>query len=126
MLEIVIEIFGEFLFQLVGEILIELGFHAMAEPFAKPSNPWLAVIGYFMFGAIVGGISLIFLPTYLVKGKGLRIANLLFTPICVGLAMSGLGAWRARHNQAVLRIDRFAYGFMFALGVALVRFWFAK
>jgi hypothetical protein len=68
----------------------------MAEPFAKPSNPWLAALGYFMFGAIAGGISLIFLPTYLVTANGLRIANLLFTPVCVCLAMSGFGVWRAR------------------------------
>jgi len=39
--------------------------------------------------------------------------------------MSAMGYWRARRGQAVLRIDRFAYGYLFALTFALVRFWFA-
>jgi hypothetical protein len=33
--------------------------------------------------------------------------------------------WRARHGKPVLRIDRFAYGYLFALAFALVRFLFA-
>jgi len=39
--------------------------------------------------------------------------------------MAILGAWRARRGQQVLRIDRFAYGYLFALSIALVRFYFA-
>jgi hypothetical protein len=40
--------------------------------------------------------------------------------------MCALGAWRARRGGVVLRIDRFAYGYLFALALALIRFWFAK
>jgi hypothetical protein len=36
-----------------------------------------------------------------------------------------MGAWRARRGQQVLRIDRFAYGYLFALSLGLVRFYFA-
>jgi hypothetical protein len=39
--------------------------------------------------------------------------------------MAGMGAWRARRGQPVLRIDKFAYGFLFALALALVRYFFA-
>jgi len=31
------------------------------------------------------------------------------------------GRWRARRGDRVLRIDRFFYGYMFALGFASVR-----
>jgi hypothetical protein len=37
-----------------------------------------------------------------------------------------MGAWRARRGDDVLRIDRFAYGYVFALSLALVRFIFAQ
>ena len=39
--------------------------------------------------------------------------------------MDGLGAWRARRGDELLRIDRFAYGYLFSFALALVRFRFA-
>ncbi len=33
-----------------------------------------------------------------------------------------MGALRARRGQAVLGIDRFAYGYLFALALAVIRF----
>lgn len=124
MLEFIFSLLGEFLLQVVGEALIELGFHSLAERFRRPPNPWLAAIGYALLGAIVGGISLLAFPNYLVPGAW-RVANLIATPIAVGCFMVIMGAWRARRGEPVLRIDRFAYGYLFALGVALIRFYFA-
>ncbi len=124
MLEFILELVGEFLLQVVGETLIEIGFHSLAEPFRRPPNPWLAAFGYALFGAILGGISLLAFPENLVPGAW-RVANLIATPIAVGAVMAILGAWRARRGQQVLRIDRFAYGYLFALFIALVRFYFA-
>ena len=58
--------------------------------------------------------------------RTMRIVNLVLTPIAVGLLMCAMGAWRARRGDAVLRIDRFAYGYLFALALAVVRFSFAR
>jgi len=124
MLEFILEVLGEFLLQIVVEALIEIGFHSLAEPFRRPPNPWLAAIGYALFGAILGGGSLLVFPNNLVPGAG-RVANLVATPIAVGGVMAIIGAWRVRRGQAILRIDRFAYGYLFALSIALVRFFFA-
>lgn len=126
MLEFLFEIIGEILLQVVLEALAELGLHSVAAPFRKPSNPWLAAIGYTIFGAAAGGLSLWLFPVNFVVGEALRILNLVVTPIAVGLLMCALGAWRARRGEVVLRIDRFAYGYLFALALALIRFWFAK
>lgn len=126
MLEFLIQIIGEFVLQVVGEALVELGLHVVAEPFRKPPNPWLAGIGYFLLGAIIGGISLLIISSHLVVGQEWRIINLIATPVAVGFSMSLIGAWRAKRGQTVLRIDRFAYGYLFALSFALIRFWFAK
>ena len=124
MLEFIFEVLGEFLLQVFGEALIEIGFHSLAEPFRRPPNPWLAAIGYALFGAILGGISLLAFPNNLVPAAW-RVANLVATPMAVGGIMAVMGVWRARRGQRVLRIDRFAYGYLFALSIALVRFYFA-
>lgn len=124
MLELLFELLGEFLLQVFGEALVELGLHSLAEPFRRPPNPWLAAVGYALFGAILGGLSVLAFPNNLVPEQW-RIANLVATPIAVGSVLSIMGVWRARLGQQVLRIDRFAYGYLFALFLALVRFYFA-
>jgi hypothetical protein len=104
---------------------MEVGLHSLAEPFRRTPNPWLAAVGYALLGAALGGMSLLVFPDYLVATKSLRVANAALSPIAAGLCMAAIGAWRARRGQAVLRIDRFSYGYLFALAFGLVRFWFA-
>jgi hypothetical protein len=126
MLEFLLEIVGEFLLQAIVEALAELGLHSLSEPFRRPPNPWLAALGYAIFGAVAGGLSLLLFPSHLVAGHGWRVANLILTPAAVGALMCAMGAWRGRRGDAILRIDRFAYGYLFALSLALVRFAFAE
>lgn len=125
MLELLFEFFAEFLLQIVVELLAEIGLRSVTEPFRKPPNPWLAAIGYAIFGATAGGISLFVLPEPLVQEETWRLVNLAVTPVLAGLAMAAMGAWRARRGQQTLRIDRFSYGYLFALCMAIVRFHFA-
>lgn len=126
MFEFLLEILGELVLQVVLEALAELGLRSIAAPFRRPRNPWLAAIGYGIFGAAAGGLSLWVMPSHLVRTEGLRFANLLLTPVAVGLLMCAVGAWRTRRGQPLLRIDRFAYGYLFALSLALIRYGFAK
>lgn len=126
MLEFLFEVIGEFLLQTLLEALAEIGLHSLAEPFRRPPNPWLAAIGYTLFGAAAGGLSLLAFPAHLVPEHGLRLLNLIVTPVAVGGVMVLMGAWRARRGESVLRIDRFAYGYLFALSLGLVRFFFAE
>jgi hypothetical protein len=125
MIELIVQIFGEFVIQAMGEALIELGFHSLAEPFRKPPNPWLAALGYMIFGAVFGGLSLLVVSSHFVP-QPWRILNLILTPIAVGGMMSLMGSWRARRGDALVRIDRFTYGYLFALSFALIRFIFAS
>ena len=126
MLEFLFQIIGEVVLQLVFEALAELGLHTLAEPFRRPPNLWLAAFGYTLFGAAAGGLTLLTFPSHLVTSHGLRVANLIITPMAVGLLMCAMGAWRARRGEQLLRIDRFAYGYLFAVSLALVRFAFAR
>lgn len=125
MLEAVLQFFLELLLQLVLEVLAEFGLRSLSEPFRKPPNPWVAALGYAIFGATAGGISLYVVPDSLIHGETGRWLNLIATPILAGLAMAALGAWRSRRGQQTIRIDRFSYGYLFALCMALVRFFLA-
>jgi hypothetical protein len=125
MLEFLFEVFGEFILQVFGEALLELGLHALAEPFRRDPNVWLASIGYALFGALVGGLSLWVFPQHFTPAGILRMANLFLTPLAVGACMAGMGAWRKRRHEAVFLLNRFLYGFIFAAALAAVRFQFA-
>jgi len=122
-MEIVIEILlwllqfaGELLLQLAFEVLLELGLHAAQEPFRLPKpNPWIAAFGYLIFGAIAGALSLLVFPSHFI----------FVTPMVAGGTMTIFGAWRRNRGEELLRIDRFTYGFVFALAMALVRYTFA-
>jgi fluoride ion exporter CrcB/FEX len=126
MLEFIFQLIGEILLQFVLEGLAQLGLHSLAEPFRRPPNPWLAALGYALFGFLAGFISLFIVESHLLREKPFQLLNLLVTPVLVGLAMAQIGAWRARRGDAVLRIDRFAYAYLFALAFAIVRFYCAK
>ncbi|MCC4608558.1 hypothetical protein [Xanthomonas campestris] len=124
MFEIIFEIIGELVLQLTTELLVELGVHSTAEPFRKPPNPWLAALGYAILGLMAGGVSLYLVPAF-VQEEPWRTANLVVTPLLAGLAMAAFGAWRSKRGQQTIRLDRFSYGYLFALTMALVRFHFA-
>ena len=124
-MEFLFEILGEFILQFLGEVLLEVGLQALVAPFRKESSAWLAAVGYAVFGAVLGGLSLLVFPHYLVADKSLRVANAALSPIAAGIGMAAVGAWRGKRGQVVLRIDRFSYGYVFALAFGLIRFWFA-
>jgi hypothetical protein len=61
-------------------------------------------------------------PNPFIFRQGLRIANLIITPVVCGLLMAAVGKFKSRRGKEILRLDSFAYGFVFALSMALVRF----
>jgi VIT1/CCC1 family predicted Fe2+/Mn2+ transporter len=124
-MEFLLELLGELLIQIVVEFLVELGIHSIGERQRKPLDPWIAAIGYALFGAIVGGLSLLVFPHNLMP-EAWRAVNIVLTPLAAGLAMMAMGTWRARRGDTRLRIDRFGYGYLFALAMALVRYQFAS
>jgi hypothetical protein len=120
MIEFIVEVLGEFLLQLVGEVLFELGLHTTKEPFRRKPSPWVAALGYTFFGLVVGVVLNFMFPLNFVPLQW-RLANLVITPILVGYLMMQIGRLRAKRGDPVYRIDKFAYGYLFALAVALVR-----
>ena len=120
--EILLQFLGELLLQAVFEALAELGLHGLAETFRRPKNPFLSTIGFVLWGAIAGAISLWILPASPIHNPLLREMNLIATPIACGLVMMLIGKIRLKNGQGLVRLDRFGYAFVFAFAMALVRF----
>ena len=120
------EIVGQFLVELVlqalGELLVELGLRSMAETVRKPRSPALASVGFVLWGALLGGLSLLIVPHSPISDPTLRWVNLFATPVLVGLMMMIVGKIRDKKGQALVRLDRFGFAFVFAFSMALVRF----
>lgn len=120
----VFQLLGELFLQLVFEVIAEFFGHSIREPFRRPHpfHPWLAAVGYFTYGAMAGGLSLWLFPDNFIKVEWLRVSNLLLTPLAAGLLMAWIGSWRSKHERDVIRLETFFYGFFFALSLAIVRF----
>ena len=87
MIEFLFELVGEFLLQVFGELLVELGLRALAEPFQARPNAWFAAPAYLVFGAACG-------RGHTGAGRG-RVAAFSFP--------SGAGACRASMVKAPVR-----------------------
>jgi hypothetical protein len=126
LLELFLEIIFEGLLQLGSQLLVELGYRGLAETIAprQDRNPILAGFGYALLGLIVGGLSLFIFPEAIARGERFHGINVLVAPALAGLGMAGLGWLLERSGRRRLRIDSFAYGFIFALPMSLVRFYF--
>lgn len=118
-----LELLLEFLAQAAFELLAELGVRCLAEPFKRPepASPVMAAVGYLIYGAISGGLSLLF-PKMFVVSKSIRLANLIITPIACGFVMAWFGRFRERRGAETVRLDTFMYGYLFALSMAIVRY----
>lgn len=130
--EIILRAFAA-IFEFVFELLLQLVFEALADylghsikaPFRRghPVQPWLAVMGYSLYGAAAGALSLWLIPVF-IKTQWLRVASLVLVPIAAGLIMHAIGNWRGKRDKEVIRLERFTYGFCFAFTMAVVRYTF--
>ena len=117
-------ILTELILQVIVQLLIELGFHSIGETLLdkKDRNPLIAFIGYLFLGVLIGGISVGFFPELMIDSPSLALANLVITPILIGLMMSTIGSFLNKRAKRRLRLETFSYGFVFAFSVAMVRY----
>ncbi|HVF24112.1 MAG TPA: hypothetical protein VM941_13580 [Pyrinomonadaceae bacterium] len=118
--------FLEFLLELAGSLLLELGLRSVKEPTVprEKRNPIFAGIGYALFGLVAGGLSLLIFPDSLARSERFHGISIMISPVLAGLAMAGFGWLLERSGKRRLRLDSFVYGFIFAMPMALVRFYF--
>ena len=122
----IFEFFGELLIQFAFQSLFEIGAHAFQRrSLSVPkhlSSPWVAAPTYLGIGIVFGIASLFVMPNSVIPSFFGRVAYLLLMPFASGAFMALMGAWRRKRGEELVRIDRFWYGFLFALGMGVVRF----
>jgi len=127
-LEIIAGVILEAFFDFAVEFLGSLVLRSLAEVLdaSEFGNPLLACAGYAFLGAMVGAFSLLPFPHPLVHRSRIPGVSLIVAPVLAGLGMSFVGRLRRERNQKTIPIESFACGFAFALGMALVRFFFTS
>ena len=125
-MDFLFQILAEFLLQIFFEGLMELGFHSLRNTFERSRNPIFSTIGFLLWGALAGGISLWIFPRSFIANHELRLMNLIVTPVGIGGVMLLVGRQRAMRGQPLVGLDQFSYAFAFALAMSLVRLSFAK
>lgn len=128
LLEIVLEFFLEFVIQIVGEVTIESILHGIPRPawLRKSWNTVIVVMLYAVLGIFTGFISILIFPNSFVRGETFHGISLLVTPLLAGLTMAGIGWLRQQKGKSVIPLDSFAYGFVFAFAMALIRLLFTN
>ncbi|WP_342619633.1 hypothetical protein [Rhodoferax sp. GW822-FHT02A01] len=125
--EVLFEIFGELILQVLFEALAEVGIHlTRRHADAQPRSGWRLMIGYSVLGLIVGALSLLVFSHSLAHSHNGRLATLLLVPLLAALSTVLLGKLRTRKGQTLAGIDRFMYAYLFALGMASVRYCWAQ
>lgn len=119
------------LLEMFVELLAESFFLMLSRTFEEVSGdegypPFIAFVAYGSFGVIAGGISLALFPHPLVHPSRIHGISLIISPLLTGLVMWCIGHMQRRRGKDTARIESFTYGFAFALGMALIRFFFVR
>jgi hypothetical protein len=126
LLEAFLELIAAAILDLASRVFLGL-FTSLAE--AVKDNRALTGFMYALLGVLAGALSLLVLPHPLIhREQPIRFhgISLLTSPIIAGLVLSSVGAVMRRWGKKVTPVETFGYGFAFALGMALIRFFFAK
>jgi hypothetical protein len=128
-MEIIFELFGEFLFEVVltllGEIfsgVVGAGFSGLA---SWQPPPVVKAIFYLAAGCLLGWVSLLILPHAVARYPDTKLAILIGTPIACAIVMGFLSAWRRKRKPGggeIFRVEAAVFGLLFATPMATARF----
>ena len=105
-------------------MLLDAAGRTFGEPFKRRdrAHPILAGIGVLLLGGLLGlFVSLIF-PARLITFGHISGASLVLSPVLNAFAMEYYGRWRESRGKSRSFLLTFWGGFLFALGMASVRF----
>ena len=123
--EIVIYVFAELLLTVLGEALVELGFHSFADaPGGRISKRVFIGFLYAVGGVVLGALSLKVVPLLVIGGLGVSVAYFILAPLCAGLALC-LFNWLMNYGiddrAPFFQVKKFVYGVLFALMFSVTR-----
>ncbi len=118
-----------FLIQLFGELILQVVFDLALETFTSASEldlskwkPAAALLGLFVVGGVVGGVTAFYWPERLIRFGPTTGLSLFLSPLGTGFVMRRWGKYRQSKGQAISIISTFGGGAAFGFGVALLRF----
>lgn len=124
---ILLEVVGEILIQLAGEITFDVLLRAEDHLF-KNARYWRTYINIVTFtgaGVLAGLVSLAIFPHPLFPPTRFHGISLLLSPVATGLVMMGAERSLRRLEHPTSKLESFSYGFLFAFCIAAIRFFFA-
>ncbi|MEN3326689.1 MAG: hypothetical protein V7638_1496 [Acidobacteriota bacterium] len=127
-MSILLEILLELVVPLFAEFLAELALHKLRRiPWMrKTGRVVLTAILYLAAGLVAGFISILIFPKAFARSSTLPGISLVVTPILGGVFMSYIAWLRVRTWDWTIRLETFAYGFLFAFAMTLLRFYFTQ
>ena len=127
-MQLLFEILIELVLPLVTEIFAELALHGLTRMVRRSAvaRIVLTALMYFAVGLLAGFFSLLIWPRVFARSTRLPGISLVITPVLGGILMSYIAWLRVRTWDWTIRLETFAYGFLFAFAMALVRLLFAE
>ena len=122
------ELLFEILLELILQVLVEGVFEVSSQELSKRQwfptavNAFFAALIYFSLGAVAGVFVTIAFPYRFIRTSRFHGLTIVVIPLGAALTMVGLGALRRWKGKPLVRLDRFAYAYLFAFGMALSRF----
>ena len=135
LLAVLLETLFEVLIELLGAALLDSLFRMATGAVGKvleaveDESGLRAPLVFGLIGLAVGGLSVLIFPHQLIHtehSEKFHGISLVISPVVSGLVMSRIGSSLRQQGKKVVPIESFGYGFIFAFGMALVRFLFAK
>ena len=123
LLLVLLEIFGELVFEVGGEFLIGLGIESMVAPFKKAQDSSLSfsIVGIVLLGTISACLFHLVVPYQITRPLKFQGISLLISPFLTGACLHRFGVWRRSHERPTTRIATFWGGALFGFSFSLVR-----
>lgn len=121
--ELLLELFGEVLINLVFSLLGLAGEHAL-QPYRRPvpRSAAASIASHVVFGAMLGGLSLLVFRRSMVTDDLARVATLFFAPVSAGGLSALIGVVLRKRGKDTVPLERFGYAYLFAFSASAVRF----
>ena len=123
-IEIVLWLLVELLIQVVGEVLIAIGFESLAQSLGRRDKPhWaLAGLGCLLIGSITGLVVTTVYSHHVAPSLSLPYFAIVILPVLVGLGAFWLGGRAEAAGRLRPALATFWGGALFAVGMSLTRF----
>ena len=119
-----LELFGEIFLEVLAEGVTDAIDRGLRISVRRKQRRVLDAIYYFIIGSAIGWASTVAFPrafSHLERAHGI---SLILSPMLTGFAMSRIGKLLAKRGIRPVPIERFLNAFSFALGMAIMRFFF--